>query len=203
MRKVPNLIIAQGIPLLKYPGPTPVLVNRVLKEKILWGVRKWEQHKEMQVGIQIGEWEDEWDDILAREGGIMDDDGSEAEPPKEIRRDKSQVNIRFYDPESTSSSSSTFSSSLSSDRHTQPRQVSWTTAVRAVDRQIELSVWERGKKYAMLGNRYFEEVIVPERELKEKERKEAKHARRMARKAAAAEVVGQDGEVSSIASGFV
>jgi len=180
------------------------LVNRVLKEKILWGVRKWEQHKEMQVGIQISEWEDEWDDILATEGGVMDDDGSEVEPPIEMKRDKSQVNIRFYDPDSTSSSSTTFSSSLSSDRHnTQPRQVSWTTAIRAVDRQIELSVWERGKKYAMLGNRYFEEVIVPERELKEKERKEAKHARRMARKAAAAEVVGQDGEVSSIASGFV
>ncbi|KIW67708.1 hypothetical protein PV04_06940 [Phialophora macrospora] len=214
VRKVPNLILAQGIPLLKYPGPTPVLVNRVLKEKIRWGVRKWEQHKDVQRRIQIAEWEDEWDSILAREGNIADDDGGRGglvEGEEGQRSANSHVpgtKIRYYDPHNDGASTTPKQQPGSGFK---PR-ISWATHLRQVDRMLELAVMERGKQYALLGDRYWHEVVVKERELKEQERKERKHARRMARKQASS-IFGAEGEFSdpadqdlqpsSVSSGFI
>ncbi|KAJ9607497.1 Cytosolic Fe-S cluster assembly factor nar1 [Cladophialophora chaetospira] len=190
VRKVPNLILAQGIPVLKYSGPTPVLVNRVLKEKILWGVRKWEQHKSIQHTLAIAEWEDEWDRILADKAGIRDDDGDRE--GQRLNQRVQGTKIRFYELQ----------------RH----ENSWTTQLHEVDHSLKGAVMDRGKQYALLGDRYWHEVVVKERELKENERKEKKHERRMARKAAsgvhdlAGEIFGQQGEElqpSSVSSGFI
>jgi hypothetical protein len=214
VRKVPNLILAQGIPLLKYPGPTPVLVNRVLKEKIRWGIRKWEQHKDMQRRIQIAEWEDEWDNILARVGNIVeDDDGDGGLEEGEEQQTSADAHVprrrnRYYDPHNV-------------DAGAMPKQqpgpgfkprISWATHLRQVDRLLEVAVMERGKQYALLGDRFWHEVVVKERELKEQERKASKHARRMARKQASS-IFGAEGEMSeqadedlqpsSISSGFI
>ena len=204
VRKVPNLIVAQGIPLLKYPGPTPVLVNRVLKEKIQWGIRKWEQHKDLEKRIQIAEWEDEWDGILAKQEAVVEDDGELDLGSREEQQRHRPKLIRFYDPQATRSDNASTQQTI--------RRISWTTHLNEVDLAIQHAVFERGKKYATLGTRYWHEVVVPERELKEKERRAKKHARRMARKQAGsifggegkkAEQKGQDVEPSSIASGFL
>jgi len=88
-------------------------------------------------------------------------------------------------------------------------RISWTTHLREVDRFLEKAVLERGKQYALLGDRLFHEVVVKERELKEQERKEKKHTRRMARKQAGSifgverDEEGQAEQPSSIASGFI
>ncbi|EXJ59106.1 hypothetical protein A1O7_06537 [Cladophialophora yegresii CBS 114405] len=229
VRKVPNLILAQGVPLLKYPGPTPVLVNRILKEKIRWGVRKWEQHKDVRRRIQIAEWEDEWDDILAEEGNFVDDDDGGAgagadgllmegdEGLGSVKPHVSGTRIRYYDPQNEVADTA---SATGASRKQQPGsglkpRLSWTTHLRQVDRELELAVMERGKQYALLGNRYWHEVVVPERELKEQERKVRKHARRMERKARvqASSIFGTEGQVpgredqdlqpSSVSSGFI
>ncbi|OCT52155.1 hypothetical protein CLCR_08718 [Cladophialophora carrionii] len=224
VRKVPNLILAQGIPLLKYPGPTPVLVNRVLKEKIRWGVRKWEQHKDIQRRIQIAEWEDQWDSILARIGNIVDHDdaddddgGAGAGADLLAERDGVQRSAKSHNPRGTTR----YYHRPVEGAGTSPKQhpssgfkprISWATHLREVDRGLELAVLERGKQYAVLGERYWHEVVVKERELREQERKERKHARRMARKQASG-IFGTEGHVptqhdqdlqpSSVSSGFI
>jgi hypothetical protein len=213
VRKVPNLILAQGIPILKYPGPTPVIVNRVLKEKILWGIRKWEQHKEIGVTIELAQLEDEWDEILAKSEGIISEDEAEvvSSGKEEEGSDAGTVwpRFSFYDPMKAGSDDA---SSFWQQQETSPlsnNRISWTTHLRQVDRFLEKAVLERGKQYALLGDRLFHEVIVKERELKEQERKEKKHTRRMARKQAES-IFGAEGDgesqveqPSSVASGFI
>ncbi|ETI21930.1 hypothetical protein G647_06000 [Cladophialophora carrionii CBS 160.54] len=220
VRKVPNLILAQGVPLLKYPGPTPVLVNRVLKEKIRWGVRKWEQHKDIRRRIQIAEWEDQWDSIVARVGNIVDDNDDNgagagggplvegAEGQRSAKSHNPRATIRYYHPPIEGAGTSPKQHPGSGFK---PR-ISWATHLREVDRGLELAVLERGKQYALLGERYWREVVVKERELREQERKERKHARRMARKQASG-IFGTEGQVptqhdqdlqpSSVSSGFI
>lgn len=130
VRKVPNFMLTHGIPLLKYPGPTPVLMNRVLKNKILWGTRKFQQHGEMQEILELAEREDEWDVILEREHGIgdhNDDDG-----PSKPRRE----------------------SSTSRERD------SWAGTIRRVDRQLERDVHARGHKYAEMGRKLWQVVLA-------------------------------------------
>ncbi|KIW82623.1 hypothetical protein Z517_05650 [Fonsecaea pedrosoi CBS 271.37] len=213
VRKVPNLMLTQGIPLLKYPGPTPVLMNRVLKNKLQWGVRKWAQHLDLAATIQVAEWEDEWDGILAREQGIAESPEivtTNAQPEKqgeETQMDHNQpsssVSIQFvglnrYNVREKRDQNR----QLPSDSPAAPK-VSWTLALRQVDRQLEQAVQARGRQYAELGDKYWQ-VVVKERELREKERRERKHARRMARKKAT-DVSKTDGDnepVSSVSSGF-
>ncbi|KIW91105.1 uncharacterized protein Z519_07999 [Cladophialophora bantiana CBS 173.52] len=214
IRKVPNLILAQGVPLLKYPGPTPVLMNRVLKNKILWGVRKWAQHQDISEKIQLGEWEDEWDVILAREQGITESDdaangngqvgqwGEQAEKGGE--KTSSVINMRFVNPKRYSIGNEKNNNQPPSRSLPPATRVSWTLALRQVDRQLEQAVHTRGRQYAELGDKYWQ-VVLKERELKERERREKKHARRMARKQATS-IFGtevRDGPVSSTSSGFI
>jgi hypothetical protein len=177
VRKVPNLILAQGIPLLKYPGPTPVLLNRILKEKINWNLLKWQQHKDLEYKIEIGEAEDQWDRLLARHEGIISDEPDTAEEDLALDENESGPRIRRVQTQGLVSSDSAargVQSASSSDN-------SWTKDMREVDQGVYVAVLKRGKNYAELGAKYWKEVIFRERELKEKERREAKHARRMAR----------------------
>ena len=180
-----------------------MILNRVLKEKILWGVRKWEQFKDIEGLVRIAEWEDEWDGIVARHGGVEVEDGvdEEREEQKGLDfRSESGRRIYYYDP--LNGAGQGRGSMVSKPR------ISWATHLREEGRAVQVAVMERGKKYAELGDRYFHEVIVKERELKERERKEGKHARRMARKQAAG-IFNADGKIaeeldpSSVASGFI
>ena len=125
VRKVPNLILAQGIPILKYSGPTPVLLNRVLKEKIQWNVRKWDQHKALENTIALAEREDEWDDILAKQAGVIE----EPESQKNLSRRMPGTIIWFAESGPGSS---------------------WTKDLREVDLSIKRAVMERGSRYAKL-----------------------------------------------------
>jgi hypothetical protein len=170
VRKVPNLIVAHGIPLLKYPGPVPVLVSRVINQKYRWSRRQWDRHGELQNTMQLANWEDEWDQTLARNSSIPLDylDEGDGKGSKKKR---------------------------------------WTEQVQKALKQISNAVGTRGRQYAKLGDRYFHEVIVKERELKEAERKEAKRLRRIARKQARDEATSTDGrsddEINGISSGFL
>ncbi|OAL34239.1 hypothetical protein AYO20_06494 [Fonsecaea nubica] len=214
VRKVPNLMLTQGIPLLKYPGPTPVLMNRVLKNKLQWGVRKWAQHLDLAARIQVAEWEDEWDGILAREKGITESQETGtayAQPEKQGAETQQDHN------EASSSVSiqvvglNRYNVREKRDQKRQPAsdspaapKASWTLALRQVDRQLEQAVQARGRQYAELGDKYWQ-VVVKERELREKERRERKHARRMARKKATDISKTDEGNepVSSVSSGFI
>lgn len=156
VRKVPNLIVTQGIPVLKYPGPQPVLLNRVLKHKTIWGIKTFQKHKELENAAHLADCEDEWDSILLRDHGIrytkdhpLEGTGGPDRPP------------------------------------TRDQGGTWAGTFRQADHELELKVQERGRKHAELGRKLWQ-IVLDERELKEKERKEAKHERRMARKRAAA-----------------
>ncbi|EXJ77359.1 hypothetical protein A1O3_09585 [Capronia epimyces CBS 606.96] len=157
VRKVPNLIVTQGIPVLKYPGPQPVLLNRVIKQRTKWGVKMFQQHKTMENGAHLAHHEDDWDAILYRHHKIS------------------------YPEDRTPSGGTT-----GVDRpSTAAPGGTWASTFRQVDQELEQKVQERGRKNAELGRRLWQ-IVLDERELKEKERKEAKHQRRMARKSAAA-----------------
>jgi len=137
VRKVPNLIVTQGIPVLKYPGPQPVLLNRVIKNKVKWGIKKFNQHHALEDLALLAACEDEWDDILQQQHGLS-----------------------------------------------KAGELGWAQTVREVDSQLEHKLAATMKKNTELGKRLWD-VVLAERELKEKERREARHERRMARKRAA------------------
>ncbi|KIW13121.1 hypothetical protein PV08_08308 [Exophiala spinifera] len=140
VRKVPNLIVTQGIPVLKYPGPQPVLINRVVKNKIKWGIKTFNQHKQLEDQRHLAECEDEWDDIVQTRHGVKKG-VEEAEEGK------------------------------------------WVQSIRDADAHLEKRLAEQMRRNTELSGK-FHEIVVAERELKEKERREAKHQRRMARKRA-------------------
>lgn len=220
LRKVPNLMSAHGIPMLKYPGPTCVLVNRVIKEKILWGIRKWDQHQDMEERIAIGELEDAWDKTLAEFAGISEDDGDAGQG-----NDESQslvyttnagkvVKIYYYDPtvQVVQDNGDEKAPGNGSTKQAQRRpQISWTAQTRHVDHVLADAVKERGRQYTLLGERYWNEVVLKEREMREAERREKKHQRRMARKTALGVFFSEDGakegsdssETSSVTSGYI
>ncbi|KAK5194273.1 hypothetical protein LTR96_010464 [Exophiala xenobiotica] len=138
VRKVPNLIVTQGIPVLKYPGPQPVLLNRVIIKKVKWGIKRFDQHRALEDLALLAECEDEWDDILRQKHGVRE--GRE--------------------------------------------ELGWKQTVREVDSELEQKLAATMRKNTELSKRLWD-VVLAERELKEKERREAKHERRMARKRAA------------------
>ncbi|EXJ82139.1 hypothetical protein A1O1_08208 [Capronia coronata CBS 617.96] len=156
VRKVPNLIVTQDVPILKYPGPQPVLLNRVIKQKALWGVKTFQQHKELENAAHLADCEDDWDAILYRDHRII--------PPG----DKLLKGTVGVDRALAGSQGGT-----------------WAGTFRQADQELELKAHERGRKHAELGRKLWQ-IVLDERELKEKERREAKHQRRMARKSAVA-----------------
>merc|ERR1712230_203398 len=121
----------------EHPAPLPVLLNRVIKNKVKWGIKKFNQHHALEDLALLAACEDEWDDILRRQHGL-----SKAE------------------------------------------ELGWAQTVREVDSQLEQKLAATMRKNTELGKRLWD-VVVAERELKEKERREARHERRMARKRAA------------------
>ncbi|KAL2410607.1 hypothetical protein ABEF95_002752 [Exophiala dermatitidis] len=156
VRKVPNLIVTHGIPVLKYPGPQPVLLNRVLKHKTMWGIKMWQRHKELENAAHLADTEDDWDAILYRQHGVK------------YPSDKLLKGTIGLDRLPAATNGGT-----------------WGGTFREADQELEQKVQDRGRKHDELGRRLWQ-IVMDERELKEKERREAKHNRRMARKRAAA-----------------
>lgn len=149
VRKAPNLIVTQGVPVLKYPGPQPVLLNRVIKNKVKRGIKMYKQHEQLEDGAHLAECEDDWDHIIRAHHGI----------------DERQ----------------------SSGRNRHAPEATWRQTFVDADADLEHKFVDRQRKHADLGRRLWQ-IVLAERELKEKERREAKHERRMARKKAAAEL---------------
>lgn len=56
----------QGIPLLQYSKPQPVSLGRVLRQKVAWQTKNWDQHGRI-VGelTPLAESEDDWDAFVA------------------------------------------------------------------------------------------------------------------------------------------
>ncbi|KIV78641.1 hypothetical protein PV11_06274 [Exophiala sideris] len=148
VRKVPNLIVTQGIPVLKYSGPQPVLLNRVIKNKVKVGLRRFKQHEGLEIGADLAECEDDWDHIIRKHHGIDD-----AKAPGRSTSD----------------------------------QATWRQTFVDADHELTDKYVDQQRKHADLGKRLWQ-IVLAERELKEKERREAKHERRMARKQAATEL---------------
>lgn len=66
---MPNFMAVQGIPLLRYSKPQPVSLGRVLRQKIAWQTKKWDQRSKLtEEMIPLGETEDAWDGVIARQG---------------------------------------------------------------------------------------------------------------------------------------
>ncbi|KAI1616048.1 hypothetical protein EDD36DRAFT_414959 [Exophiala viscosa] len=148
VRKPPNLIITQGIPILKYSGPQPVLLNRVIKNKVKVGLKRFKQHEEMEEAAHLAECEDDWDHILSKRHGIGD--------AKALGRNKNH-------------------------------EATWRQTFVDADNELTDKYIDQQRKHAHLGKRLWQ-IVLAERDLKEKERREAKHERRMARKKAAADL---------------
>jgi hypothetical protein len=74
VRRVPNLVTAQGIPFLRYSKPQPVSLSRVIRQKVLWNEKKWTHRGVLEEQIHLAGFEDEWDRILEREHGLTNVD---------------------------------------------------------------------------------------------------------------------------------
>ncbi|KIV88407.1 hypothetical protein PV10_08092 [Exophiala mesophila] len=172
VRKVPRYILANGIPLLKYPGPQPALMNRVLRQKLLWQIKNFEKLRALQQGVHLAETEDDWDQIVQDHFGIDEDQVAEAEltsPPlptngqwQQHRQQRNQA-------------------SRNTDRTKSPD--SWTRTWTKAVRDVGKAYAERQKQQFEMGRKLYQ-VFKDERDLRETERRAAKHERRMARKRA-------------------
>lgn len=68
-RKVPRYLITSGIPVLKYPGPQPVLMNRIIKQKWRWNIKSLEILASLEQGRNMAEHEDVWDELIQQHWG--------------------------------------------------------------------------------------------------------------------------------------
>lgn len=77
-RRVPNLVTAQGVPFLRYSKPQPISLNRVIRQRLQWNERNWGQKILLEKQILMAEYEDEWDELLRRDHGIVDKETNNA-----------------------------------------------------------------------------------------------------------------------------
>ena len=169
VRKVPKYILANGIPLLKYPGPQPALMNRVLRQKLLWQIKNFEKLRALEQGVPLAQCEDDWDQIVQEHFGIDEDEEAEAEltpPPPPLTDGQRQQRNQ---------------ASRSTDRSKSPN--SWTRMWIKAARDVEKAYAARQKQQFEMGRKLYQ-VLKDERDLRETERRAAKHERRMARKRA-------------------
>lgn len=65
-RRVPKFTAVQGVPFLLYSKPQPLSLGRLLRQKIAWQLKKWDQRTKLTEGtIPLGESEDGWDSLVA------------------------------------------------------------------------------------------------------------------------------------------
>lgn len=67
-RRVPRFVSVQGIPFLRYSKPQSPTLGRVLRQKIAWNIKKWDQRGKLaEVNIRWGENEDAWDALVTQQ----------------------------------------------------------------------------------------------------------------------------------------
>ncbi|ERF75483.1 hypothetical protein EPUS_07015 [Endocarpon pusillum Z07020] len=65
-RRVPKFVAAQGVPFLLYSKPQPQSLGRLLRQKIAWQHKKWDQRTKLtEETIPLGVCEDAWDALVA------------------------------------------------------------------------------------------------------------------------------------------
>lgn len=154
-RKVPLYLISCGLPILKYPGPQSILMNRVIKQKWRRDIKQLDKLESLEAGLHLAETEDSWD-ALMKEHGIDEN----PQPPKRTQRE--------FDQPSPAASAA---------------RVSWQETFSMATREVRMTSKARQSQNRAMGEKLFK-VLKEERELREKERRAAKHERRMARKRA-------------------
>ncbi len=65
-RRVPKFVAVQGVPFLLYSKPQPQSLGRLLRHKIAWQLKKWDQRTKLtEETIPLGIYEDAWDTLIA------------------------------------------------------------------------------------------------------------------------------------------
>ena len=158
-RRVPYLVLAQGVPFLRYSKPQPISLGRVLRQYQKWEQKKWDQKREAEADIRIGMWEDEWEDLVEGRGqqqGVQDTGGMSS---LSLRGDNRNTNL---------------------NRRVEP---SWSKEPIDLEYDLTTQINEKDRKHGEMGRRMWE-VVVKERELAEQEKNNSK-SQRMAMRIAA------------------
>ncbi|KEF52814.1 uncharacterized protein A1O9_11231 [Exophiala aquamarina CBS 119918] len=156
-RKVPNYLITSGIPLLKYPGPQPILMNRVIRQKWKRNTKRQENLDLLEADRHLAATEDDWDGLM-KEHGVDED----ADEPNSTRRP--------------------FTRKLHAGAST-AIPVAWQDAFYSAIFEIRAAHKEEELRNKAFGEKLYN-VLREERDLRERERRAAKHERRMERKRA-------------------
>lgn len=154
-RKVPVYLISSGLPILKYPGPQSILMNRVIKQKWRRNVKQLEKLESLEEGRHLAETEDGWDELMKEHG--IDENPPQ---PKITRRGSNQRDLADA-----------------------AAHVTWEEAFSMASREVMMVSRAHESQNRAMGQKLYK-VLKAERELREKERRAAKHERRMERKRA-------------------
>jgi hypothetical protein len=157
-RRVPNLVSAQGIPFLRYSKPQPISLSRIIRQKQNRDQKKWTQLEGLKGDIVIAQWEDEWDEIVARQMAEKHGRGKgKLRSPRDSDGGEEAGGC----------------------------EASWKHEMVVAEGELYRQIKESDRKNAEMGRKMWE-IVVKERELAAQEKREAKIQRRIERKAAAA-----------------
>ena len=154
-RKVPHYLISSGLPILKYPGPQSVLMNRVIKQKWRRDLKQLEMLESLEAGRHLAETEDGWDELMKKHGIY------ENPHPSKIAQGGFVQRVLAAGA----------------------ADVTWEDAFLRATREVQNASKAHDIQNRAMGQKLYK-VLREERELREKERRAAKHERRMERKRA-------------------
>ena len=107
-RCVPHLIIAKGLPFLRYKKPQPRAISGIINRRNRDHVRRWDRTYELRQLVNLGELEDAWDGMIEKVCGLKQGgdiyiswatessrsaDGILAETRRRARRDEEMTEI--------------------------------------------------------------------------------------------------------------
>jgi hypothetical protein len=64
IRKVPFLVSANGLPMLRYQKPQPQKLSATLASLLKTRMRRWKSVDRLDSASKVARWEDEWDDKM-------------------------------------------------------------------------------------------------------------------------------------------
>lgn len=67
-RRVPVLISANKIPVLRLTKPQPASLSHYIKSRIVDRQKRQDRKASLEDQLQLARWEDDWDDILSQKG---------------------------------------------------------------------------------------------------------------------------------------
>ncbi|KAJ4296649.1 hypothetical protein N0V90_006697 [Kalmusia sp. IMI 367209] len=143
-RHVPILASANGVPFLRIKKPQPPALSRILRQKLERRINRF--HLKVLLTnywIPMSNYEDEWDIILGKECGIVDNDGAAKELPWVYEMVKAER-----------ANTTAFEKDMATDRDIATRMVA------LVDKETELAVLEgqkiqRGRKSRPIRSRWL------------------------------------------------